>query len=83
VARHFEVRAFGKISGRELGLAAKYDGLNCRRFELAENDRSRYPGVACRNGNGAWTLAGTGIALSSPARTMRASSGSGNGEPNP
>jgi peptidoglycan hydrolase-like protein with peptidoglycan-binding domain len=79
VARHFEVRAFGKISGQELGLAAKFAGLSCRRFELAENDRSRYPGIACQHGNGGWTIAGTGIALSSPARTMwPASAGSKN-----
>jgi hypothetical protein len=83
VARHFEVRAFGKISGQELGLAAKYAGLNCRRFELAENEHSRYPGIACRHENGAWTLAGTGIALSSPARTMRPASAGGKATPVP
>ncbi len=76
VARHFEVRAFASISGREFGLADKYAALRCRRFELVENDHppSRYPGIACRNGNGAWTLAGTGIVLFSPARAMRMSS---------
>lgn len=83
VAQHFEVRAFGKISGKDLGLGPKYAGLNCRRFELAENDRSRYPGIACQHQNGAWTLAGTGIALSSPARTMRPASAGSKGAPIP
>ena len=85
VAHHFEVRAFARTSGRELGLAAKFAGLDCRRFELAEKDRSRYPGIACRNGNGAWTLAGTAIALSSPARavTMRATPAGGKSAPKP
>ena len=70
VAQHFEVRAFGRMSGQDLGLAGKYASLDCRRFELAKNNRLRYPGIACRNGNGTWTLPGTGIALSSPARAM-------------
>lgn len=83
VAQHFEVRALGRISGRDLGLAGKYASLNCRRFELAENDRSRYPGIACRNGNGTWTLAGTGIALSSPAWTTTMRPADGKGAPNP
>jgi hypothetical protein len=72
VTQHFEVRAFGKVSGPELGLAAKYADISCRRFELFENGRppARYPGVACENGTGVWTLAGTGIVLSSPAKAM-------------
>ena len=72
VPQHFEVRAFGRISGQDMGLAGKYAALNCRRFELVENSRppARYPGVACEHGSGAWALAGTGIVLSSPARTV-------------
>jgi hypothetical protein len=87
VAQHFEVRAYGRISGRELGLAGKHAAINCRRFELAANDRppSRYPGIACQNGNGVWTIAGTGIALSSPAKamTMRSAVPDRNGAPSP
>jgi hypothetical protein len=72
VAQHFEVRAFGKVSGRDLGLAGRLAALSCRHFELNENDRSpsRYPGIACENAKGNWTIAGAGIALSSPAKTM-------------
>ncbi len=72
VAQHFEVRAFGKVTGRDLGLAGRFAALSCRRFELNENDRSpsRYPGIACENTKGNWTIAGAGIALSSPAKTM-------------
>jgi hypothetical protein len=72
VPQHFEVRAFGRISGQDMGLTGKYAALNCRRFELVENNRppARYPGVACDNGNGTWALASTGIVLSSPAKTV-------------
>lgn len=72
VAQHFDVRAFGKVSGRDLGLAGRFATLTCRRFELSENDHSpsRYPGIACQNAKGNWTIAGAGIALSSPAKTM-------------
>jgi hypothetical protein len=87
VAQHFEVRALGRISGRELGLPGKHAAVNCRRFELAANDRppSRYPGIACQNANGVWTIAGTGIALSSPAKamTVRSAAPNRNGAPSP
>lgn len=78
VARHFEIRAFTRISGAEMGLSGKYAALGCRRFELVENSHppSRYPGIACERAKGGWTLGGTNIALASPARAMnmRASS---------
>lgn len=73
ITAHFEIRALGRISGQELGLAGKYAGASCRRFELTGNGHppSHYPGIACRNANGTWTFAGTGLALSSPAKAMR------------
>jgi len=87
VAQHFEVRAFGRISGGELGLPGKNAAVNCRRFELAANDRppSRYPGIACQNANGIWTIAGTAIALSSPAKamTLRSAASNRSGAPSP
>jgi hypothetical protein len=87
VTQHFEVRAFGRISGLELGLPGRHAAVNCRRFVLAANDRppSRYPGIACRNANGIWTIAGTAIALSSPAKamTMRSAAPNRNGAPLP
>jgi uncharacterized protein YfiM (DUF2279 family) len=74
VAQHFEVRAFGKISGQEMGLAGKLAASSCRRFELDDDGHppSRYPGVACQKQNTAWTLAGTGITLASPAKVVGA-----------
>lgn len=74
VAQRFEIKAFGKISGRDAGLTGKAAAMNCRRFELTEEIRPpvRYPGVACQKDNGQWVLAGTGIALSSPAKVMGA-----------
>lgn len=74
VAQRFEIKAFGKISGRDAGLIGKAAAMTCRRFELTEEGRSpmRYPGVACQKGNSQWVLAGTSIALSSPAKAMGA-----------
>jgi hypothetical protein len=87
VAQHFKVRAFGRISGLELGLRGKHAAVNCRRFELAANGRppSRYPGIACQNANGIWTIAGTAIVLSSPAKamTVRSAAPNHNGAPSP
>jgi peptidoglycan hydrolase-like protein with peptidoglycan-binding domain len=72
VAQHFDIRAFGKVSGQEIGLGGKWAAASCRRFELTEDGRppSHYPGIACQKDNGAWTLAGTAIALASPAKTI-------------
>ncbi|HUE63661.1 MAG TPA: peptidoglycan-binding domain-containing protein [Rhizomicrobium sp.] len=72
VAQHFEIRAFAKVLGRDVGLAGRFAAASCRHFELSGNDRqpSRYPGIACQNEKGLWTIAGTGMALSSPAKTV-------------
>jgi hypothetical protein len=76
VGQHFEVRAFARVSGGDLGFAGKYAAASCRRFELTETERPplHYPGIACQSANGAWTLAGTAIALSSPAIAMQTAS---------
>jgi len=85
VGQHFEVRAFGRVSGGDLGFAGKYAAASCRRFELTETERPpmHYPGIACQGANGAWTLAGTAIALSSPAMAMRTASPNPKAAPDP
>jgi hypothetical protein len=85
VGQHFEVRAFGRVSGVDLGFAGKHAAANCRRFELTGTERPplHYPGIACQSTNGAWTLAGTAIALSSPAMAMRTASPDLKASPDP
>jgi hypothetical protein len=71
VPPHFEIHAFAALSAHDAGLPG--DGnFSCRRFDLTRTGDapSIYPGIACKNSKGAWSLPGTGIVLATPANGL-------------
>ena len=74
VAPHFEIKAAAKISGQDAGLSGRGAALSCRRFEMEQSGQpaAHYPGIACRNAEGAWMLPGTAIQFANPAIAMKA-----------
>ena len=50
------------------------EALACRRFEMEQSGQpaAHYPGIACRNAEGAWMLPGTAIQFANPAIAMKA-----------
>jgi hypothetical protein len=74
VAPHFEIRAAAKLSGREAGLSGKYAPQSCRRFEIEQTGTAapHYPGIACQNAPGIWSLPGSAAPLAAPASGIAA-----------
>jgi len=68
VAPHFEIKAAAKMFGQDAGLGGRDAALACRRFELAQSGQpATYPGIACQNAAGVWSLPGTAIHFATPA----------------
>lgn len=65
VEQRFEIRTFA-LTAREAALAG---AETCRRFELRGAQR-RYPGVACRDRGGNWTIARSKVTLARPATEL-------------
>jgi hypothetical protein len=68
VPPHFEIHAYAALSPRDAGLPGG-DGPSCRRFDLAQSGGPArlYPGIACRDTNGAWTLPESSVQIAAPA----------------
>jgi hypothetical protein len=69
VPPHFEIHAYGALSPRDAGLPGG-GTPSCRRFDLAQSDDPAhlYPGIACRNAKGIWSLPGSTIQIAAPAQ---------------
>jgi peptidoglycan hydrolase-like protein with peptidoglycan-binding domain len=69
VAPHFEIRAGARLFGQEAGLSGKYAAQPCRRFEMVQSGSPapHYPGLACQNAPGIWSLPGSNIQLAAPS----------------
>jgi hypothetical protein len=66
VGQNFEIYASELMPG-EAALAGG-DAQSCRRFEIRSDERqSRYPAIACRDGNGWWYIPHSAIRLARPA----------------
>jgi len=66
VGQSFEIYA-SELTPGEAALAGD-DAQSCRRFEMRSNERqSRYPAIACRDGNGWWHILHSEIRLARPA----------------
>jgi peptidoglycan hydrolase-like protein with peptidoglycan-binding domain len=68
VPPHFEIHAYAALSPRDAGLPGG-DGPSCRRFDLAQSGGPArlYPGIACRDAKGAWTLPESSVQIAAPA----------------
>ena len=69
VPPHFEIHAAALLSPHDAGLPGGTATPSCRRFDLVQTGEPvrHYPGIACRNGKGGWSLAQSRIELASPA----------------
>ena len=66
VGQNFEIYA-SELAPGEAALAGG-DAQSCRRFEIRSDERqSRYPAIACRDGNGWWYIPHSAIRLARPA----------------
>lgn len=66
VGQNFEIHA-SELTPGEAALAGD-DAQSCRRFEMRSDERqSRYPAIACRDGNGWWYILHSAIRLARPA----------------
>ena len=69
VDQNFEIYA-SELTPGEAALAGD-DAQSCRRFEMRSNERqSRYPAIACRDGNGWWYLLHSQIRFARPAMEL-------------
>ncbi|HWY63103.1 MAG TPA: peptidoglycan-binding domain-containing protein [Rhizomicrobium sp.] len=73
VPPHFEIHAYAALSPHDAGLPGG-EAPTCRRFDLAQSDGpSRlYPGIACRNAKGVWSLPQSNIQIATPAKGFQA-----------
>lgn len=68
VAPHFEIKAWGRLNGGDLGLSEDLANASCRRFELTESDKKvSYPGIACQTLAGNWVLPSSRTVIARPA----------------
>ena len=58
-----------KIAGQNAGLSGREAAQSCRRFEMVQSGQPalHFPGIACQNAAGAWSLPGTAIEFATPA----------------
>jgi peptidoglycan hydrolase-like protein with peptidoglycan-binding domain len=69
VGQNFEIYASELTSGQ--AALAGVDAESCRRFEMRSDERqSRYPAIACRDGNG-WYIPHSAIRLARPATGLQ------------
>jgi Putative peptidoglycan binding domain len=68
VPPHFEIHAAAALSPHDAGLPGGATP-SCRRFDLMQTGEPvrHYPGIACRNAKGSWSLAQSRVELASPA----------------
>jgi hypothetical protein len=66
VAPHFEIKAWGRLSGGDFGLSEDLANAPCRRFELTESDKVSYPGIACQTLAGTWVLPSSRTVIARP-----------------
>lgn len=72
VAPHFEIRAGAKISGQDAGLSGREAALSCRRFKMVQSGQpaAHYPGIACQNAQGSWSLPGSAVPFAAPSNGL-------------
>ena len=78
VAPRFEIRAYAALAPHDAGLPGGDATSSCRRFDLVQTGDAAhpYPGIACRNAKGGWSLPGGGIAIATPANGFEQKSAS-------
>jgi hypothetical protein len=67
VVPHFEIKAWGHLTGGDLGLDEDFANASCHRFELTESSKKvSYPGIACQTVAGIWVLPSSRTAIARP-----------------